>query len=119
MAASAVSGDTVHVWLIRQDLPLPLVAELAAVLDRGERARAERAAGAGGHLRRFAVAHGAARVILGRHLRIAARQVRWQTGPNGQPELAGPGAGVHVSFSHSGGLAALAILDGRQLGIDV
>jgi len=112
--------ETVHVWLIRQDLPPPVLAELAAALDTSERARAARAERVGAdHGRRFAAAHGAARLILGRHLRIAAHQVRWRTGPNGKPELADADAGVHVSLSHSGDLAALAILDARRVGIDV
>jgi 4'-phosphopantetheinyl transferase len=111
-----MTGDIVEVWLIRTDLPEWVLTDLLAVLDDGERERA-------GALmypdsrRRFIAAHGAFRVVLGRRLGVPPASLRWQLGPHGKPELAGPGP--RVSFSHSGDLAALATAPCRRVGVDI
>jgi 4'-phosphopantetheinyl transferase len=113
-----VTGDAVDIWLIRLDLPAAVLAGLARVLDESERRRA-------GILRedrercRFTAAHGAVRVILGDRLGVPPGELRWTHGPNGKPELAGSCAGIQVSISHSGALAALAVSRDRRVGVDV
>jgi 4'-phosphopantetheinyl transferase len=110
-----VTGRTVHVWLIRIDLPDPLVADLEVLLDEAECERARALA----HLasrRRFIAAHGAVRVILGGRLGVPPASLRWRYGPRGKPRLVG--ADVQVNLSHSGALAALAVAS-RRVGIDV
>jgi 4'-phosphopantetheinyl transferase len=109
-----VCRDLVRLWLIRVDLPARTVAALADVLDDEERERAR------GYLlerdrHRFVAAHAAARLLLGGVLGVPARQVRWERGRNGKPEV----AGVHVNLSHSGQLAALALAGDRPVGVDV
>src|SRR5579875_1141019 len=116
--AGGGAHSAVLVWLIRLDVPAETVARVVEVLDDGERARAARL-GRPGHERRYVVAHGAARVIIGDFADVAAGQVEWQAGPNGKPELAGDCRGVQVSLSHSGHLAVLAITRGRRVGVDV
>jgi len=111
-----MTGDVVEVWLIRTDLPERVLAGLLPLLDDAERERA----GAMVHpasRRRFVAAHGAFRVVLGRHLGVHPASLHWERGPHGKPELAGPGP--RVSFSHSGDLAALAVAAGRRVGVDV
>ena len=109
--------DTVHVWLIGTDLPEPVLARLAALLDDGERARAD-ALDLSRHRRRFVAAHGATRLVLGELLGVPAGRVRWRRGRHGKPELAHP-AGHRVNLSHSGDLAMLAVTGHREVGVDL
>ena len=111
-----MTGDVVEVWLIRTDLPGHVLADLLSLLDDGERERA-RALAYSDSRRRFIAAHGAFRVILGRHLGVPPASLRWHLGPHGKPELAMPGP--RVSFSHSGDFAALATAPGRRVGVDI
>jgi 4'-phosphopantetheinyl transferase len=110
------SGGTVEVWLIQADLPDPVTAGLEMLLDDDERARACALLDPV-HRRRFIASHGVVRVILGHRLAAPPESLRWRYGPNGKPELAGTRA--HVSLSHSGGLAALAIAERRRVGVDI
>ena len=114
----AVSTDVVHVWLIGAQVPEPVLARLHAVLDDGERQRAEALLHAQDR-RRFVIAHGAVRVIVGARLGVPAERIRWQLGRNGKPELAAEWTGVRVSLSHSGDLSMVAITDERDVGVDV
>jgi 4'-phosphopantetheinyl transferase len=111
-----MTGGGVEVWLIRTDLPESVLADLLPLLDDGERERA-RALRDPASRRRFIAAHGAYRVILGRGLGVPPASLRWQRGPHGKPELAGPGP--RVSFSRSGDFAALATAPGRRVGVDI
>ena len=111
-----MTGDVVEVWLIRTDLPERVLADLLLLLDDGERERAAALVFPASRSR-FIAAHGAFRVILGRRLGVPPASLRWQRGPHGKPELAGPGP--RVSFSHSGDLAAVAMVPGRRVGVDI
>ncbi|MFY1674518.1 4'-phosphopantetheinyl transferase family protein [Plantactinospora sp. WMMB334] len=93
------------------------VAELAALLDADERARADRLEPAG--RRRFTVSHGAVRIIVGRCLDTAPQRIRWSHGRYGKPALADATAGLEVNLSHSGDLAVVAVSRGRPVGVDV
>jgi 4'-phosphopantetheinyl transferase len=106
------------VWLISTDLPEPVLAGLARLLDASERERAASLLRAD-HCRRFVAAHGAVRVILGRYLGMPPAQLCWRQGPHGKPELAGARGEVQLSLSHSGPLAALAVTSGRRVGVDI
>jgi 4'-phosphopantetheinyl transferase len=110
--------DTVHVWLIATDLPAPRVASLRALLDAEERDRAG-ALRHGPDRRRFTVAHAAARLVVAGYLDTAPERIRWDRGPAGKPELAGPGTDLHANLSHSGDLTVLAVTGSRRVGVDV
>jgi 4'-phosphopantetheinyl transferase len=112
------AGKVVHVWLIRVDRADGVLADLEAVLDEREQARAHSYLQAG-HRRQYTVAHGAARLILARYLGRPPERLRWRRGRNGKPELAGAWTGLHVNLSHSGNLAAFALSHGRRIGVDV
>jgi 4'-phosphopantetheinyl transferase len=116
VAGCMVTAGTVEVWLIQADLPDPVIAGLETLLDDDERARARTMLDPG-HGRRFIARRGAVRVILGHRLGVPPGSLRWRYGPNGKPELAGTGA--HVSLSHSGSLAALAMAERRRVGVDI
>jgi len=88
---------------------------------------------------RYAVAHGALRVLLGRYLGVAPRLCRYATGPRGKPMLAGaypamagddasaPGARtgpgseatLHFNMSHAGTQALIAVARGVEVGVDI
>ncbi len=120
--AGPADADTVHVWLIRSDLPPAVLASLERLLDAQERQRVDSLTFPD-HRRRFVAAHGAVRAILARHLSVRPDEISWAYGPHGKPELAGalaPGrCGTHVSLSHSDGVALLAVTVGRRVGVDI
>ncbi len=110
----------VHVWDAALDLDDTRVAALAVLLDEGEAARARRF-----HFecdrRRFTVARGILRTLLGRYLgRSAADLVFGQAG-RGKPVLTTPGGHGQMCFnvSHSDGRALFAFARGVEVGIDL
>jgi 4'-phosphopantetheinyl transferase len=113
-----VTAGRVDLWLIRTGLPADQLAGLERVLDPAERDRAATMTHEGDR-RRFIATHGVARLIIGTRLGRPPEELRWRHGPHGKPELAGDAAGLEVSLSHSGGLAALALADGRPVGVDI
>jgi len=90
-----------------------------AVLDDGERARAERFV-VDQVKRRFVLSHAALRLILARRLGSDWRDIRYDTVANGKPCLAGSAAGrPEFNMSHSGDLMVVALSADRPVGIDV
>jgi len=112
-----VAADTVRVWLVGMPRSARVLARLESVLDDEERRRADGLRFAH-QRRRFVVAHGAARLILGRQLGVPPARLRWVRGPHGKPELAMPSS-PRVSLSHSGELAVLAVSALRPVGVDI
>jgi 4'-phosphopantetheinyl transferase len=112
-----VSG-LVRVWIVPVDLPPEAVARCRDVLDGSERARA------GAFLsqrdrQQYTVAHGALRILAGRALHVTPSALRWDPGPYGKPALVAPWSGLSTSLSHSADLVAVAIADGRAVGVDI
>lgn len=105
------------VRLFRASLAAPPVprAELADLLDDGERARVERFKFP--HLReRQQVATGLLRFALGRLLDLDPRSLRFDVGEFGKPALAD---GPVFNLSHSGDWWLLGVASGGRLGVDV
>ncbi|BAI60306.1 phosphopantetheinyl transferase [Methanocella paludicola SANAE] len=89
-------------------------------LDEGEmdtfrRFRRETDAG------RYLAAHEALRHILASYLGIEPDAIRYVRGPHGKPYLepAIHGGRLRFNLSHSGGIAAIAVTDGLDVGVDV
>jgi 4'-phosphopantetheinyl transferase len=112
-----VPCDPVEIWTIALRRPAGEVRALTALLDASERGRRERLRDEDAR-DRYAVAHGAVRVILAERLNVRADALRWRTGRWGKPELDTPTGAPHTSLSHSGGLAVLA-LAWRPVGVDI
>ena len=111
--------EEVHVWRVPLDAPASEVAHHAALLTADERARAERFF-FDVHRRRFTVARGALRRVLGRYLDARPEALRFDYGPQGKPSLRRPaGTSLRFNVSHSGALALIAVTAERALGVDV
>jgi 4'-phosphopantetheinyl transferase len=112
-----LAPDEVHV--VR--LPLAVGAPLEwmwAVLDEDERRRASRFVREDDR-RRFVVAHGFTRLVLGRFLRHRPESLRFDRSSHGKPSLAVPACSLQFSLAHSGELGLLAVSSQRHVGVDV
>ena len=78
--------DRVHVWRAKLDLPALKVARLASILSPDEIARANRFRFAR-HRRRFIVARGILRQLLGNYLDIEPKDLQFDYGDRGKPLL--------------------------------
>lgn len=111
-------ASEIHVWLIRLD-DLDAEAHLRDLLADDERDRAERFR-FDLHRRRFVIARGTLREILGNYLAIQPSEIRFVYGPKGKPALAFPeGIDLQFNLSHSGELALAAFTVGKPLGVDI
>ena len=116
----ALGRDDVHVWRTGLDQPAAAVALLAESLSGDERDRAARF-----HFerdrRRFTVARGELRALLGAYLAVPAATIAFDYGSHGKPRLAGALAAGDLRFnvSHSAGVALYAVARGREVGVDV
>ena len=119
-AALALAEDEVHVWRASLELPVAHVQWLRRTLSADELARAKRF-----HFqrdrRRYIIAHGILRVILGRYTGVGPSQLRFEYNPHGKPELAPSLDLKPLSFnlSHSQEVVLYAFTRGRQIGIDL
>jgi 4'-phosphopantetheinyl transferase len=118
-AASILPGE-VHVWRAPLDRPAGEVRDLEGVLSPDEHRRAA------GYCfdrdrRRFMVAHGLLRHVVGRYTGIAPERLAFANGLNGKPRLTGgrERTPLHVNLSHSDELALFAVAADREVGIDV
>jgi len=116
----APPSSGVDVWRIRLDLAPAARDRLRATLAPDEQARADRFRSPidGG---RFIAGRGSLRAILGLYLGASPETLRLDAGPHGKPRLTGPhrASGLEFNLSHTGGLAALAVADGRRVGADI
>jgi 4'-phosphopantetheinyl transferase len=114
----ALRAGDVHVWYVDLALAADAVGRLAVWLSEDERARAsrfkfERDA------RRFLVARGALRALLGGYLGLAPHEVAFTYQPHGKPALDGVHAALGFNLSHSGEVAVIAAGWDRAVGVDV
>ena len=112
--------DTVHVWRTATEVSRSRLARFYDLLAADERARAARFARADDR-RRYTVARGVLRTLLGRYLSVEPAALEFRYGAHGKPSLAASPGGRDVRFnlSHSCGLALHAFAVGREVGVDV
>lgn len=110
--------DEVHVWRASLDRDDAEVERLWAVLTPDEVERARRF-----HFvrdrRRFVLARGVLREILGGCLGVAPAMIRFEHNEYGKPSLKGDASGLRFNVSHSAGAALYACTLGREVGVDV
>jgi 4'-phosphopantetheinyl transferase len=106
--------DLVQVHLIDNRAPATTVDGYWAVLDSSEQERAE---GIRSEVdrRRYVVAHGAFRAVVGEQVGLAPDEVVWTYGEQGKPTV----AGVHANLSHSGEFSLVATCSTRSVGVDL
>lgn len=109
----------VHCWCASVDVAPEVRARLYATLSSDERERSARFRFERDR-RRFIVAHGALREVLGRYLQVSPGRIRYAYNAFGKPGL-GPGFGSRLGFnlSHSAGLALIAVAVGGEVGVDI
>lgn len=110
--------DEVHVWRASLDRDDSEVERLGAALTPDERERAQRF-----HFerdrRRFVIARGVLREILGRCCGLAPARIRFAYNEYGKPSLQEDASGLRFNVSHSAGAALYACTLGREVGVDI
>jgi len=113
----SLSGG-VHVWGARLDVPEAQPSRLESVLSAEEIARADRYHRALDR-RRFVGARGILRLVLGRYLQEDPARIRIEGEPGEKPALAANDRRLRFNLSHAADVVAIAVADGREVGIDV
>jgi 4'-phosphopantetheinyl transferase len=112
-----LSKSDVHIWTLRTGASHSAAAKLERVLNRDETERAARFRF--DHLRQsFVITHGAVRCLLARYLKLDPASIQFNYGSKGKPALASV-TGIQFNVTHSGGLAAVALTVGCELGLDI
>ena len=113
-ASLSLQTGEVHVWRLELGQPHERFLEL---LDTDELSRANRF-----HFEKdrkhFVVARGFLRVLLGRYLKRDPKQLKFNYGAYGKPQLNGEEM-LRFNMSHSHGIALYALTEGRDVGVDV
>jgi 4'-phosphopantetheinyl transferase len=118
-ASGATGRGPIRVWRADLDRPEPETAALGALLSADERARADRFRFAIDR-RRFTVARGVLRVLLGRVTGSPPHEIEFSYGTRGKPALRRPAdSGLEFNLTHSHGLALIATSWGRAVGVDL
>jgi 4'-phosphopantetheinyl transferase len=114
-----LAPDDVHCWCAGLDIPPQTSVRLFATLAPEERRRSARFRFERDQ-RRFIVAHGVLRDLLGRYLHTQPHQIGFVYNAFGKPDLS-PEIGSRLTFnlSHSAGLALIAIARAPSVGVDV
>ena len=114
-----LSGDEVHVWRCSLQPSIETVRSLSGILSNEEKRRADRFV-CEQHRRRYTVAQGVCRVILGRYLDLSPDRLQFSKNRYGKPALEGRWAhDLRFNLSFSSEMAVLAVALGREVGIDV
>jgi len=108
----------VHSWCVSLDVPPETSAGLYATLTSDERNRSARLRFERDR-RRFVVAHGVLRELLGRYLGIPPGSVRFVYNAFGKPALSPALGRLKFNLSHSADLALIAIAADAEIGVDL
>lgn len=110
---SLQTGD-VHVWRLGLDRPVERFLDLLqpGEIDRANRFHFEK------DRKRFVIARGFLRMLLGRYLHNDPKQLMFSYGPNGKPALESD-TSLRFNMSHSHAMALYAVTEEREIGVDV
>jgi 4'-phosphopantetheinyl transferase len=106
-----------HVWRVplhSGEHDLPSFVTVLSTDERERMARCHREA----DRRRYAIAHGALRLLLARYLGQDPHDLVFATGTHGKPRLASAPA-IEFNLTHSGDLALIALARNRAVGVDI
>jgi 4'-phosphopantetheinyl transferase len=111
-------SDLIRVWRVHLDRPPSRSERLEQLLSSDEMDRARRF-----HFdrdrRRFTIARGALRTILGGYLQMNPMSIVFDYEPQGKPFLAPAASSIRFNVAHSGELALIAVSREREVGVDV
>ena len=114
-----LSPASAHVWIA--DVSEARARDLwGEVLSADERERAARFRFAKDRVQ-YSASRGVLRVVLGRHLKLAPKELRFRYNNQGKPSLIEEQNPTKVQFNvaHSHGLALIAVTINRQMGVDI
>lgn len=114
----SLSEDDVDVWPIALDQDESKIWENFSTLSSSERCRA-RTFRSSVDRKRFVVARGSLRQILGVYLGVPAKHVRITYGRFGKPSLDPASSEVRFNLAHSRNFGLVAIANGRDVGVDI
>lgn len=119
MSALRLASGDVHSWCAGLDVPPETFARLYGTLTFDERNRSARFRFERDR-RRFVVAHGVLRDLLGRYLQTPPGEISFVYNAFGKPDLS-PEYGSRLKFnlSHSAGLTLIAIAADSNVGVDL
>ena len=112
--------DRVHVWRASLDLPTAKIKQLATLLSTDETARADRFHFLE-HKRRFIVARGILRQLLGNYLKISPNKIEFEYSDRGKPSLAASigNSSLQFNVSHSLEYALYGFTNNHLIGVDL
>lgn len=122
-ALSELRDGEAHVWFRPLNAAPEELAALRNLLSPDEEQRALRFH-FDKHRSEFILTRASLRILLGACLSRPAAEIRFASLPHGKPEINGdamglPATGLRFNVSHTDGLAALALILGREIGVDV
>jgi 4'-phosphopantetheinyl transferase len=115
--AFRLDGD-IHLWLVDLVADAQAVAHAYSLLAEDEQSRALRFRTEDVR-RRFVLARGVLRVLLGHHLQTSPAQVAFVYGAHGKPALAPPAPDLRFNLAHSRDRAAYVFTVGSEIGVDI
>lgn len=112
--------DRVHLWRVNLDLPAVIIEELRVCLSPDEIDKANKFRFPQ-HNRRFVVARGVLRQLLGNYLQISPREIKFQYSDRGKPYLTTTGFHNSLQFniSHSQEYALYGFTYDYPIGVDI
>jgi 4'-phosphopantetheinyl transferase len=119
-SSAAATVEAVELHLVALDVEGPRLAKLHSHLDAAERRRESKLGGPEAR-RRFVVARGQLRELLGARIGMAPGSVPLLVSEDGKPRLRAASALPDIGFnvSHSGERALIAISGGVEVGVDL
>lgn len=114
----ALPTPEIEVWQVPLDLRAEEIMQCAKVLSRDEKLRADRFQFEHDR-RRFIVARGKLRLLLGRRLDVAPSTIVFAYTKHGKPFVAGTTVQIHFNISHSEERALYAMSRQCPLGVDI
>lgn len=114
-----IPPNAVHVWWLRTggDLPPEVLERCARLLSPDEQARRDRLVFEPDR-RRYLLSHAMLRQTLSLYAPVAAGEWIFESGPHGKPAIAPSQPQLAFSLTHTAGLSACAITQGRDVGVD-
>ncbi len=113
--------DAIHVWGFILEGTEAAVERCGSWLDQRERARATRLIRADDR-RRYTLAHGSLRAVLGRYLHLERQALEFGSAPTGKPFVSQRfpnGNALAFNLSHAHGRMLIAVSRAREVGVDL